>query len=353
MTFLFVDSSIVTNIKMRIVPEYYFSCLAPPLGGMFGFRRAAERVECSQRVVDSIVDMEAMEFVGLGQACFFESLPFTYGIDCQAAGPNGRDSEACKPEWLTYSTVCSESLNQLADHVHDAGMRFRVFGINTRWRGFGVRIRLAGSYARLQPHNKLLIVSDADDVVLLPTPHCSSAHITSRFINTSTPILFMAERGLWPEVWLSRDFEVKSTSNTSPYKYLNAGTYIGYAWAVADLAERVHRGDCTDDQKSFIHAYLDDVGFVSEGLNRRSMYDKWDFREGVQPEGFQKYIRLDVDNELTNSLFQESMSDFDFTYVNTKGLVVNTHTGGRPCIFHQNGDKSRQILPQFRTKVGA
>ncbi|TPX39429.1 hypothetical protein SeMB42_g06360 [Synchytrium endobioticum] len=325
-TFILSEDDSIIGIKMRMVPEFYFSCIAPPLGGLLLGKRKNDGVLCSKRVVDAIVDVDAFAFHGLGH-----SLDYTNDIDCSKPGPSGHDSEACKPEWITYSTTCSESLNQLAEHVHHAGMRFTVFGVGTSWKGF---------------------VSDADDVVLLPSSsiHCSASYISATFKNMSSPLVFMSERGLWPQVWLSEKFKQKSPEVESPYIYLNAGTYLGYAWAIADVASTVYRGDCTDDQRTFINAYLDDIGFVNHSTSRRDVYaSKPHMLNNLE---YHTYITLDWYNQLTNSMYKETMGTFDFNQFDKTGVVKNTITNGRPCIFHQNGDKSKQILPEFRKRVG-
>lgn len=74
-----------------------------------------------------------------------------------------------------------------------ANIAFTVLGLRTSWAGFGGRVRMLREYLDTLPSDKIVIFSDADDVLLLPA--CSSTDILDVFLSHAPhPILFLPEK---------------------------------------------------------------------------------------------------------------------------------------------------------------
>ncbi|GJP49720.1 hypothetical protein CLOM_g8898 [Closterium sp. NIES-68] len=164
-------------------------------------------------------------------------------------------TEGCLVEWVVYSTECGVNLNRLAKLCHVAGIPLAVVGLNTMWRGFGGRLRIFRDYLHSLPADRIVIVSDADDAFILPAQHCRPVDIIQKFLDLGSPMVFGAEKYCFPEWWLYEDLYPKPSRET-PFKFVNAGTYMGFAWAVASAIDAAYIGDCLDDQRQFMLVFL-------------------------------------------------------------------------------------------------
>ncbi|CAI5481078.1 unnamed protein product [Closterium sp. Yama58-4] len=168
---------------------------------------------------------------------------------------SGRSTEGCQLEWVVYSTECGVNLNRLAKLCHVAGIPLAVVGLKTMWRGFGGRLRIFRDYLHSLPADRVVIVSDADDVFVLPAQHCRPVDIIHKFLDLGSPMVFGSEKYCFPDWWIYQDFYPKPSRDT-PFKYVNAGTYMGYAWAIASAIDAAYIGDCLDDQRQFMLVFL-------------------------------------------------------------------------------------------------
>ncbi|KAJ3115122.1 hypothetical protein HK100_001451 [Physocladia obscura] len=187
----------------------------------------------------------------------------------------------CPIEWIIYSTSCSLGLNRLVDVISEkADIKLKILGMQKGWRGWGQRIRAYHDYLTTVPDNRIVILTDGDDVLL--TPGCNGADILNGLLRSSgagiSPILFEAVRYPWPDQMDGYKFDKEdlvmrppgvrdprkegrrkfwmTTSPPSMYAFLNAGAMIGRAGDIRNLISRVYTDDCIDDQRAFINAYL-------------------------------------------------------------------------------------------------
>lgn len=255
------------------------------------------------------------------------------------------DSEISKCiEWVVYSTKCHPNLNILAKVVTNLTIKFTVIGLHTKWRGFGGRINAIRKYLEHVPEDKIVIVTDAEDVI--PLPNTPIKPLVDRFLKLETPTLFMSEFYCWPAPYLKAIYRYPETP--TPYPYLNAGTYMGYRWAVTDVIREAYTADCADDQLAFTKLFLQDVGFVMQNGIRHTVNNETDFSNQRTP-----YIKLDWYNSVLQSFANVTLEDFDFTYYKVNSTILNTVTNGSPYIFHQNGDKSiSSVLEDFLKLLG-
>ncbi|KAJ3080828.1 hypothetical protein HK102_002781 [Quaeritorhiza haematococci] len=372
----------------KSIAESYMSCYAPLLGNFPKVLWEVDKDPCSQRVLGYSIDMEEINY----RIARDRKLPPDARIpDVDCTHPANAQLDECRLEWITFSTKCSNNLNRLADVTDMVGMKLTVLGLHTRWRGFGGRIRVLREYLRTLPQvrlftdicygdvafpgdfnekrtniiltyynppftqhqtaqNKIVIFSDSDDVAFLPT--CSVSRIANTFRSHHTPILFMSERACWPDydAWP----RYPSPPRESPFLYLNGGTYLGYPWALIDAINIAYTGDCTDDQRGFTRVYLEQTGYVGVPNGERQIVSSAnDTDTDNVPADYQRFIKLDWFNSLTQSLYDSRLEELDFSKYESNGTIVNLLTGGTPCIFHQNGDKGKSpILPRLISRMG-
>ncbi|KAJ3331938.1 hypothetical protein HDU76_001767 [Blyttiomyces sp. JEL0837] len=113
-------------------------------------------------------------------------------------GSDTRDSGGV--EWVTLQTACNHGLNRLAEVVSNSGIPFTVLGLGQTWRGFGNRMRLYHDYLLRVPSDRLVILSDAEDVLLVP--RCTAKELLEGFWSkeaATSRLLVSAERACYPD----------------------------------------------------------------------------------------------------------------------------------------------------------
>lgn len=111
-------------------------------------------------------------------------------------------------------------------------------------RDYSLKIELFQSWIReklgsgaLSPRD-LVVCTDAFDVVFIGGP---DAIIGGWEAAGSPPILFSAEKNLWPQEHLRSHFDRAAAEfgGSSPYRYINAGTYMGLAASLLAFWDRI------------------------------------------------------------------------------------------------------------------
>ncbi|KAJ3116753.1 hypothetical protein HDU96_008884 [Phlyctochytrium bullatum] len=123
--------------------------------------------------------------------------PAAYGASPPA---NCSSIDECGLEWVVYATSCNLGVNRLGDQLREKKIPFTLLGKGQGWRGWGQRIRIYHNYLSLLPANRLVILSDAEDVIM--APGVSAEELILRFkerTSAVSPILVSAEYTCWPE----------------------------------------------------------------------------------------------------------------------------------------------------------
>ncbi len=212
-------------------------------------------------------------------------------------------------------------LDVLVDSCRACDLKLHVLGGGVEWKGSAMRLLLFADFLAGVPDDAVYAFVDAYDVVLLP----NAIELASRFRAFEAPLVFSAEVGCWPFSELAvryppapvlqpscrppREAFVRPPPPvTTPYRFINAGSYIGYAGAIRKLLhELAPRGD-EDDQGLFTRYYLDQPGTIT----------------------------LDHEASLFQSLHLVPVNDLVFEDGETLTLR-NRWLGSRPCLLHGNG----------------
>ncbi|GJP57025.1 hypothetical protein CLOM_g16065 [Closterium sp. NIES-68] len=162
----------------------------------------------------------------------------------------------CQIEWITFSTRCGKGVQRLAKFCDLVGVPFAVLGLNETWKGLGGRVRYYREYMTTLPRDRIVIVTDADDVLLLPNRElCGPDQLIKAFLSLNAPVVFGAEIFAYPTNEVI-PFYPQKVRYPFPNRHLNAGSYIGYAWALLEMIDATYTGDCMEDQRQFVTGYL-------------------------------------------------------------------------------------------------
>lgn len=215
----------------------------------------------------------------------------------------------------------------LRDSCRRCGHDLEVYGLGEEWTGFGMKLRLMYEAIKDDPAERVVLFVDAYDVLFLP----AGTEILTRFLAFGAPIVFSAELACWPFEDLAGEYPEPAVTDLEPVdpriaalrpkpplavplKYLNSGSYIGYAGAVRDALLELSPEDEDDDQGLFTRYFLD------------------------HPEK----VSLDYQASLFHTLFGVGAERFVLES-NPLGLRSKI-TGSHPCLVHGNGSGKYALL---------
>lgn len=200
-----------------------------------------------------------------------------------------------------------------------------ILGWSTPWRGLSQKLEAAMKYAQSLHPDDIILFTDAFDVLYTQ----SSATIYKGFVSMNSSIIFSAECGCWPHVAEDPDICLKKYPlSPTPYRYLNSGTWIGYAglaWKMLDEVMKEAGADFSNanDQKLIADLYI-------QG------------RFGIQLDFYNKLFQsmhLTLDPPLPYCNPNE-----DLVFPKNNSPWYNKRTKSTPAVFHFNGGGKRYHL---------
>lgn len=175
------------------------------------------------------------------------------------------------------------------------------------------------NFAKSVPIGDALLFTDAFDVMFMNDPE----YILDTFLNFegSPPILFAGECGCWPHVMEEpQACFSKYPEAPTPYRYLNSGTWIGYAGEAYKMLAEVMRLAGSN------FANANDQKLCADMYISGNFGIKLDFQARL----FQSvHMTLDPPLKYCNPVEDLSMTE--------SGHWRNIRTGTRPAVFHFNG----------------
>ena len=110
-------------------------------------------------------------------------------------------------------------------------------------KGGGQKINLVKEYIKDKKDSDILIFFDGYDTFLSN----SIEEISYRFMEFSEQAVFSSERFCWPDETLASQMEDLNHNKSTPYQYLNSGTYIARIGELRKIfAKDIKNGE--DDQ---------------------------------------------------------------------------------------------------------
>ncbi|KAJ3279337.1 Multifunctional procollagen lysine hydroxylase and glycosyltransferase LH3 [Borealophlyctis nickersoniae] len=250
----------------------------------------------------------------------------------------------CPLVWATFATKCTKQSNRLAAQVSKIGIPLAVLGYKHRFRGYGYRLRMYHSYLMTLPQDTIVILSDTYDVML--QPGCSSQELLHAYHAFNSSVVFSSEVYCWPFwptpcPWWKFPTPPPPPKDRPPgvresrFRYLNAGTVMGRAGALAEFIESSYVADCFDDQESYINAYIKRLESFKTSYTLA--------HNNTEPPS---HIRMGIELDYYQDLFMslQGMIMADLAIDERKGRIRSRNTGGEGCVLHQNGDKGQSRI---------
>lgn len=202
---------------------------------------------------------------------------------------------------LTYASRDNYHLHRLLTSASYWGIRMQVLGMNEPWQGFLQKPEALCRLIAGLPDDRLVLFLDGYDTVYLqPSPV-----IERKFRRFKRPVVFSAD--LCFHAPGNESIAASYPSSPSPYRYLNSGSFIGYAAPIAQILTRILESPATDDDQSLLSRY-----FVEH----------------------QEEIALDY---LTELFVNTGDRPYDEDFQIAPGGLQNRLTGTWPCILHTPG----------------
>lgn len=199
-----------------------------------------------------------------------------------------------------------------------------ILGWKVPWKGLSQKLEAAHQYASSIPPDDLLLFTDAFDVLYT----AEAPSVMDVFYRRNYSLLFAGECGCWPHVMDNPQACVTGYPKApTPYRYLNSGTWIGYAKNAAAMLEEVIKEAGSDFKNANDQKLVADM-FISGKHN--IALDYW-------AEIFQSMHRTDPPPLPSCNPF----SDMELT---TQRRWRNKRTNTLPAVFHFNGGGKQHHL---------
>jgi len=219
--------------------------------------------------------------------------------------------------FVTVSTVPLGESSSLRRSCDRYGIDLRVLGVGCRHHpDYMYKLRLVQEHLPQLDDQEPLLYTDGWDTFFCASPD----EIIAKFHEFDCPVVFSAEKGLWPPV--VQHHPIPYPEAPTAYRYLNAGGFMGIAGqlrAILEAADPLDRYEM--DQHLWSDCYLRHPGAMV--LDHRCSIFQTLFDPALP------------DNTVTPELAWED------------GRWHNAATGTRPCVVHGNGSFNEAVNQMF------
>lgn len=235
------------------------------------------------------------------------------------------------PKKLHVCTVANyedEGLDTLIKSGKAYGIDVNVIGMGDPYPNHFTKISKMYRYLdRLQPDDIVLFV-DGFDVFFIS----SGDEIMTKFLKKKVPCIFSAEKRWYPKNSGS-DLKIPYPESRTAYRYLNAGSYIGYVSFLKLMLEEI----------------IDNKYSIPLSRYRRLNDDQYHFHRYFLQN--QKFVHLDTETEMFLPLAYVDKNELKIDKENKR--IVVKETGNSPIAIHGNGsgkDLYREFVSLFFKK---
>lgn len=200
-----------------------------------------------------------------------------------------------------------EKAKYLIDTADLVNINLEFIGVGETYTNFTNRLYFLQEYLYNIPPDEIVLVMDGYDTLI----NSPLEKIESEFKSYQTRILISAEK-MFTYQW--DRFKDKFDNIQSEYRYVNAGTFIGY---VKDILEML---------KDLLEINKTHPTEIDQGLMGVWVYNNFEKSEKV---------KLDTDCRV----FWVTSKDWYILDTLHKNLI-NPYTGNKPCIIHNTGNSS-------------
>lgn len=152
--------------------------------------------------------------------------------------------------------VCTVSnrengLKNLLNSCKKNSIPIEVLGMNKPYPNNTIKLTYVLEYLKDFPDDHIVLFVDAFDVIILD----NKPTILKKFLDMKVPFVIAAEKTCFPYPNLASKFP----TSTTPFRFINTGTYIGYVGYVKKLLSEVTKisPDFKDDQAQMSLHYVD------------------------------------------------------------------------------------------------
>src|SRR5262245_58541297 len=121
----------------------------------------------------------------------------------------------------TVASHQTKGLDQLLHSCEYRAVSIDILGLNQPFLGLSHKLIYVQEYVKNLPKDDIVLYVDAYDVLIL----ASKEDIVSTFLDMQAPFVISVERFCWPHP----DLEPKFPRGPTSFRYINSGSFIGYA----------------------------------------------------------------------------------------------------------------------------
>jgi len=185
-------------------------------------------------------------------------------------------------------------------------INIHINGIGVKWKDFSNKLENFHNFLENVDDNKIVMSLDAYDVIIFD----NAENIKKKFLEFDKPLVFSAEKYCWPDGNIFN----KYPNQDNIFNYVNAGTYMGYAWRIKEMLNEFKKTnyncltydtnkyhETVDDQRCLTRYYLNNVNNQNDiALDHKQKI--WSLCAGTNREDFDLDINTynNLDNKITN-----------------------------------------------------
>ena len=232
---------------------------------------------------------------------------------------------------LKIVTVCTKDQPHLPNWIRSLNKLkydYTILGYDEKWGGWPWRTQKYIDFCHKQDKDTIVVISDANDLLFLASPHELLNKFRSRMINNKCDyrVVYGAETHCCTDKYQKdkklRNYAVETCKKRikSRHRFVNGGFSIGYAHDLANLLEKVK--DYQDDQAGLLELWLENEYLFSLDTEQELCANIPD----------DNYFHR-VDNEDNN---YDEISYWQYKH----GRLIHLKTKVKPCVIHFPGSKT-------------
>lgn len=196
-----------------------------------------------------------------------------------------------------------KKFNKLIDSAIENNVNIIVKGIGIKWLDFSTKLKNFHKFIETVDDNKIVMCIDGYDVMIFD----NAENMKIKFEEFNKPLVFSCEIHCGPDPEIAKHYPQDINEK---FKYLNAGTYMGYAWKIKEMLNYIRDSenyncktyhtnkehDKADDQRCLQKYYLNNMNDIALDYKQKI----WSVTLGTGRQDYEivKYSRLF--NKLTN-----------------------------------------------------
>lgn len=204
-----------------------------------------------------------------------------------------------------------KKFNKLIDSAIENNVNINVNGIGVKWLDFSTKLENFHNFIENVEDNKIVMCIDAFDVLIFD----NAENMKNKFLEFNKPLVFSCEIHCGPDPDVAKHYPITDEK----FKYLNAGTYMGYAWKIKEMLNYIRdsenyncktyhtnkQHDKADDQRCLQKYYLNNMNDIALDYKQKI----WSVTLGTGRQDYEIVKYSELFNKITNE--QSSILHFN------------------------------------------